>query len=125
MFKTFVKTTTTTCSYGCNSTAPTCNAAPACIDADGDRYGQNCANGPDCNDANAAINPGVTESCSDTIDNDCDGYVDEGDVCGPTCGNGIVEYNEECDLGTGNNNNGAPCNALCQNTFCSFSSARS
>ncbi|MEW6079601.1 MAG: MopE-related protein [Thermodesulfobacteriota bacterium] len=31
----------------------------------------------DCNDASAAVNPGATEACNDTIDNDCDGQVDE------------------------------------------------
>ncbi|MEW6076336.1 MAG: PilC/PilY family type IV pilus protein [Thermodesulfobacteriota bacterium] len=34
----------------------------------------------DCNDANAAINPGVTEVCGDGVDNDCDGGLDEGCV---------------------------------------------
>ncbi len=106
MFKTFVKTTTTTCQYGCNSTTPTCNAAPACIDNDRDGYGQNCANGPDCNDANAAINPGVTESCSDTIDNDCDGIANDG--C-PVCGNTLKETGEECD---GTDLAGATCQSL-------------
>jgi len=32
----------------------------------------------DCNDANAAINPGAAEVCGDGVDNDCDGAVDEG-----------------------------------------------
>ena len=32
----------------------------------------------DCNDNNAAINPGISEVCDDLVDNDCDGAIDEG-----------------------------------------------
>ncbi len=59
-------------------------------DADGDGYGnaaittQACSapsgyvnNNTDCNDANAAINPGATEVC-DGLDNNCNGTIDEG-----------------------------------------------
>ena len=59
-------------------------------DADGDGYGDPgttvlaCTapagyvdNDGDCDDTDAAINPGATETC-DGVDNDCDGAVDEG-----------------------------------------------
>lgn len=45
------------------------------LDQDGDGYSPQ--NG-DCNDADAAINPGAPELC-DTVDNDCDGDVDDDD----------------------------------------------
>lgn len=61
-----------------------------CPDADGDGYavcdgvctlpaGKQCG---DCNDANPAVNPGVTEICSNGIDDNCDGLVDAKD---PLC----------------------------------------
>ena len=47
-------------------------------DDDGDGYGDGVACVQiDCDDADPAINPGVTEAC-DAIDNNCDGNVDEG-----------------------------------------------
>jgi len=60
-------------------------------DNDGDTYGnaimtaETCDGAPigfvsddtDCDDSDAAINPGATEIC-DGIDNDCDGNIDEG-----------------------------------------------
>ena len=50
-------------------------------DADGDGYtkANPCGNGSqsDCNDLDAAINPGATEICDDGIDNNCNGQIDE------------------------------------------------
>ncbi|MCB9760225.1 MAG: putative metal-binding motif-containing protein [Alphaproteobacteria bacterium] len=61
-------------------------------DVDGDRYGdadyptEACATptgyadtSDDCDDADAAVNPGATEVC-DSVDNDCDGFIDEDDA---------------------------------------------
>jgi formylglycine-generating enzyme required for sulfatase activity len=59
---------------------------PACTDADGDGYYAEggCGTVVDCNDTDAAISPGVAEVCNDSIDNDCDGRIDE-DCAPPTC----------------------------------------
>jgi hypothetical protein len=54
-----------------------------CVDADGDGYdgydADNCTTGTDCNDTNDAVNPGVTEVCSNMIDDNCNGVTDESD----------------------------------------------
>ncbi len=49
-----------------------------CQDSDGDGYGDWCALGTDCDDSNSSINPGVSEICSNNVDDDCDGSTDEG-----------------------------------------------
>lgn len=63
-----------------------------CIDIDNDGYGNPgsslCSKGniTDCDDNNIYVNPSVTEgplgnaTCSDTKDNDCDGYTDGNDT---------------------------------------------
>lgn len=51
---------------------------PICMDLDNDGYGTNCLLGPDCNDNESNINPGVSEVCGNSVDDDCDGSVDEG-----------------------------------------------
>lgn len=61
-----------------------------CIDNDGDGYGSSpspaCPSiGLDCDDSDPDVNPGVLEGfqgapvCADTLDNDCDGRIDEED----------------------------------------------
>ena len=60
-------------------------------DVDGDGYGDpnnmvsactapsgTVANADDCDDQDAAVNPGAGEICDDGVDNNCDGQIDEG-----------------------------------------------
>ena len=64
-----------------------CMIATVCNDLDGDTYstdGGSC--GPiDCNDYDAAINPGAEENCSDNIDNNCNGRIDTADMNAVNC----------------------------------------
>ena len=81
-----------------------------CIDNDLDGYGalgsdlSACTASrttPDCNDAEATVHLGATEVCSDNLDNDCDGQINEGCATPPTnlCGNSAVDSGEQCDDG--------------------------
>ncbi|MFA6428387.1 MAG: DUF4215 domain-containing protein [Candidatus Buchananbacteria bacterium] len=51
----------------------------------------------------------TSEVCSDNLDNDCDGVVNNG--C-PVCGNGNIETGEQCD--DANTQNGDGCSSTCQ-----------
>ena len=60
------------------ATVPTAQqCTPACLDNDKDGYGANCTAGPDCDDTNADIHPGASES-ADSMDQNCNGIADEG-----------------------------------------------
>lgn len=50
----------------------------SCSDSDGDGFfGQaGCGTAVDCNDNNALVRPGATETCNDGADNDCNGKAD-------------------------------------------------
>lgn len=58
-----------------------CPVPPSCDDNDGDGYGDPanaiCTHPElDCDDGDAAVNPGASEICDNLMDDDCDGLVD-------------------------------------------------
>jgi hypothetical protein len=73
------------------------------IDGDGDDFVSTaCCNtqtdgtlacGTDCDDADSTVHPGVSETC-DSVDNNCNGTVDEG-VCVP-CATGYTGFDGTC-----------------------------
>jgi hypothetical protein len=79
---------------------PTCSGGDGITDVDGDLYCAGVTPGSDCDDGDAAVNPGATEAC-DGIDNDCDASTDEGapfaDTDADTC--------NDCALGAQDPNN--------------------
>jgi Putative metal-binding motif/Abnormal spindle-like microcephaly-assoc'd, ASPM-SPD-2-Hydin len=68
---------------------------PALYDLDGDGT-TSC--GGDCDDHEAASAPGIAESC-DSLDNNCDGRVDEGTACVDDDGDGATELQGDCNDG--------------------------
>ena len=95
--------------------------APACLDNDDDGYGYPGGNGEcpggaaeDCRDDLYAVNPGATESytvpatCTDGLDNDCNGVADELDpkcTAPPSTCAGSASASSG-PAGTGGDNNG-------------------
>ncbi|MBI1267656.1 MAG: hypothetical protein GC193_09540 [Cryomorphaceae bacterium] len=70
------------------------NDSPGVV-MDNDNDGFTAAQG-DCDDTDASVYPGALEIC-DTIDNDCDGIVDE--LCGDSDGDGLIDF-DELNIGT-------------------------
>ena len=74
-------------------------------DVDGDGYTAIACGGPDCDDDDPDINPGATEgglgrrdeTCTDMVDNDCDGRADDSDDgCGPCVDDAECEDGNPC-----------------------------
>ncbi|TNE85892.1 MAG: hypothetical protein EP330_23425 [Deltaproteobacteria bacterium] len=65
-------------------------------DDDGDGF---APAGGDCNDESPAIRPGRPEVDCDGVDQDCDGVVDEGGLCGDDDGDGLSDAEGDCHDG--------------------------
>jgi hypothetical protein len=81
-----------------------------CTDADADDYnveGGGC--GPaDCDDQDSAVNPGASEDCSNGLDDDCDGLVDDEDTdCGACVPTHQKESGKRCSDTIDNDCDGA------------------
>ncbi len=72
------------------------DAAPPCLDVDGDGYADAACGGDDCDDTREAVNPGAAEICNAGVDDDCDGLADASDgVCVP-CAPGFSGIDGAC-----------------------------
>lgn len=67
------------------------------VDDDGDGFTEEDG---DCDDTDPEVNPDATELCGDSVDNDCDSQVDEGECVDPddidNDGDGYTENDGDC-----------------------------
>jgi hypothetical protein len=100
MAPTSLKLTITGGTNGCGTGAPNGGVVydplppgKSCVDLDNDGFDSNQCGGPDCDDTDSMIHPGVPEVC-DGRDNDCNGTKDDGaNLCSPgnACTNGTCQ----------------------------------
>ena len=90
-----------TCALGYVFLGGQSGCGETCTDNDADGYaveGGSCGD-VDCDDADAAVNPGAAEDCDNGIDDDCDSDVDDADF--DCCEDGDVDgYEDEACGGT-------------------------
>ena len=90
-----------------------------CVDLDGDDYGKpgsaSCAGGSatDCDDSNSNINPGISENCTNGIDDDCNGLTDDGDSACQLCMPAGQSCMSGSDCCSGSCTKGKPSNRVC------------
>lgn len=87
-----------------------------CPDNDGDGYDSSVCGGPDCNDGDSSIHPGVAEAC-DGKDNNCDGTVDNGGNA--LCSDGLHCNGQETCNGAGGCQAGTPADCSANNILVS------
>ncbi len=78
------------------------------IDNDGDGYNSDI----DCNDNDASVHPGASDSACNGIDNNCNGFIDESYIS-YTCGAGVCQQASTCIGGTESCAQGSPSTEVC------------
>lgn len=83
-------------------------------DADGDGY---YAEDNDCDDGNASINPEISETCGNSVDEDCSGTADDGCSTDATDADGDGYYAEDNDCDDGNASINPKASETCGNSI--------
>ena len=99
---------TAMCSIAAGAATGSCAGRGADADTDGARDAR-CAIDPDhtsaaadCDDTSSAARPGAVRTCGAGRDNDCDGVVDELELCASACvGAGAIVVSEQLQVDTG------------------------
>jgi hypothetical protein len=96
----------------CNGLVDGADTSCACPDIDGDFYQGSTCGGPDCDDLDPSVNPGVFENCFNGTDDNCDGVDDAAD---PACAFGCPDNDVDgySDLACG----GSDCDDLNQSVY--------